>query len=136
MDSPPQDVQAQLRAATAGFDALFANDLHKARDLFAAGDSPFHALGNGVCAFLEAALGMEVCTSIASAVGRTYTQSPQTGLMAEASRLLALSEAGAKKELKLAKYSSQQATQFPPGTEWELLHSDAVILLGLTHALR
>lgn len=55
--------------------------------------------------------------------------------MAEASRLLALSEAGAKKQLKLAKYSSQ-TTQFPPGTEWELLHSDAVILLGLTHALR
>ena len=55
--------------------------------------------------------------------------------MAEASRLLALSEAGAKKELKVAK-TAPQATQFPPGTEWELLHSDAVILLGLTHALR
>ena len=56
-------------------------------------------------------------------------------MMAEASRLLALSEAGSKKELKLAK-SASQSTQFPPGTEWELLHSDAVILLGLTHALR
>ena len=55
--------------------------------------------------------------------------------MAEASRLLALSEVGAKKQLKLAK-SSSQTTQFTPGTEWELLHSDAVILLGLTHALR
>ncbi|KAI0748463.1 outer membrane protein Iml2/Tetratricopeptide repeat protein 39 [Daedaleopsis nitida] len=116
MDSPPNDTEAQLRAATVGFDQLFANDLHKARDTFAAGDSPFHALGHGVCAFLEAALGME------------------TGLMAEASRLLALSEAGSKKYLKLSKYSSQ-TTQFPPGTEWELLHSDAVILLGLTHAL-
>ena len=55
--------------------------------------------------------------------------------MAEASRLLTASEAGAKKQLKLAK-SSSQTTQFPPGTEWELLHSDSVILLGLTHALR
>ncbi|RDX56360.1 hypothetical protein OH76DRAFT_379943 [Lentinus brumalis] len=116
MDAAPQDTEAQLRAARVGFDYLFANDLQKARDTFAAGDSPFHAMGHGVCAFLEAALGME------------------TGLMAEASRLLALSEAGAKKQLKLARYSSQ-TTQFPPGTEWELLHSDAVILLGLTHAL-
>ncbi|RPD66519.1 hypothetical protein L226DRAFT_557573 [Lentinus tigrinus ALCF2SS1-7] len=116
MTAAPEDTSAQLRAASAGFDALFANDLQKARETFAASDSPFHAMGNGVCAFLEAALGME------------------TGLMAEASHLLALSEAGAKKQLKLAK-SSSQTTQFPPGTEWELLHSDAVILLGLTHAL-
>ncbi|KAI0723829.1 outer membrane protein Iml2/Tetratricopeptide repeat protein 39 [Cerioporus squamosus] len=116
MDAAAQDTEAQLRAARAGFDYLFANDLQKARETFAAGDSPFHAMGHGVCAFLEAALGME------------------TGLMVEASRLLALSEAGAKKQLKLAKYSSQ-TTQFPPGTEWELLHSDAVILLGITHAL-
>ncbi|CDO73644.1 hypothetical protein BN946_scf185014.g114 [Trametes cinnabarina] len=114
----PQETQAQLRAATIGFDHLFANDLEKARDVFASGDSPFHSLGLGVCAFLEAALGME------------------TGLMAEASRLLALAEAGSKKQLKLAKASSSAATQFPPGTEWELVHSDAVILLGLTHALR
>ena len=55
--------------------------------------------------------------------------------MAEASRLLTACETGAKKQLKIAKYSSQ-TTQFPPGTEWELLHSDSVILLGLTHALR
>lgn len=60
MDSNPQDTQAQLRAATVGFNYLFANELHKARDTFAAGDSPFHALGYGACAFLEAALGMEV----------------------------------------------------------------------------
>ena len=49
-----------LRSATTGFDALFANDLAKAREVFKATDSPFHALGAGVCAFLEAALGMEV----------------------------------------------------------------------------
>ncbi|KAI0373047.1 hypothetical protein BV20DRAFT_1050450 [Pilatotrama ljubarskyi] len=116
MAASPQDTAAQLRAATTGFDWLFANELEKARETFANGVSPFHSLGLGVCAFLEAALGME------------------TGLMTEASRLLALAEAGAKKQLKLAK-SSDKTTQFPPGTEWELLHSDAVILLGLTHAL-
>ncbi|PIL24330.1 hypothetical protein GSI_14083 [Ganoderma sinense ZZ0214-1] len=110
------DTQQQLRAATVGFDHLFANDLTKARDTFAGGDSPFHAMGHGVCAFLEAALAME------------------TGLMAEASRLLTACEAGAKNQLKLTK-SSSQTTPFPAGTEWELLHSDSVILLGLTHAL-
>ena len=49
-----------LQSATQGFGALFANDLDKARDIFKAEDSPFHLLGAGVCAFLEAALGMEV----------------------------------------------------------------------------
>ncbi|EJF66189.1 hypothetical protein DICSQDRAFT_78415 [Dichomitus squalens LYAD-421 SS1] len=116
MADPQLDTDKQLRAASVGFDHLFANDLTKARETFASGDSPFHQMGHGVCAFLEAALGME------------------TGLMAEASRLLALCEAGAKRQLKVAKLSSA-TTQFPPGTEWELLHSDAVILLGLTHAL-
>ncbi|KAI0672830.1 outer membrane protein Iml2/Tetratricopeptide repeat protein 39 [Trametes maxima] len=116
MTATPSNTAAELRAATVGFDGLFANELEQARETFASGESPFHSLGLGVCAFLEAALGME------------------TGLMAEASRLLALAEAGAKKQLKFAK-SSDKATQFPPGTEWELLHSDAVILLGLTHAL-
>ncbi|KAH9901427.1 outer membrane protein Iml2/Tetratricopeptide repeat protein 39 [Cubamyces lactineus] len=118
MTAPAEDMQAQLRAATVGFDYLFANELEKARETFASGESPFHLLGLGVCAFLEAALGME------------------TGLMAEASRLLALAEAGTKKQLKLAKSAPARASQFPPGTEWELLHSDSVILLGLTHALR
>lgn len=56
------DTQQQLRAATVGFDYLFANDLTKARETFAGGDSPFHSMGHGVCAFLEAALGMEVRT--------------------------------------------------------------------------
>ncbi|OBZ65787.1 Mitochondrial outer membrane protein IML2 [Grifola frondosa] len=106
------NTEMHLRSATEGFDWLFSNELNKARDTFTNGDSPFHALGLGVCAFLEAALGME------------------TGLMAEASRLLALSEAGARKHMKLAKTSSK-STQFPPGTEWELLHSDARVIHGI-----
>lgn len=111
-----EDVVSRLEEATKGFDYLFANDIGKARETFAAKDSPFHALGLGVCAFLEAALGMEL------------------HLMGEATRCLTLSENGAKKCMKLGKTSSASG-RFPPGSEWELLHADAVILLGLTHAL-
>ncbi|KAH9930772.1 uncharacterized protein B0H18DRAFT_993499 [Fomitopsis serialis] len=118
MASADEDVQQQLTDATHGFDQLFQNELEDSRNIFAASesDSPFHQLGLGVCAFLEAALGME------------------TGLLAEAQRCLSLSEAGSKKQLKASKYA-KRTTQFPPGTEWELLNSDAVILLGLNHAL-
>ena len=66
MAAPTEDTQAQLRAATVGFDYLFANELEKARETFAGGESPFHLLGLGVCAFLEAALGMEVYTFLQS----------------------------------------------------------------------
>ena len=60
---------------------------------------------------------------------------PQTALFAESARSLALSEAGSKKKIKSAK-AARSSTQFPPGTEWELMYSDAIILLGLNHALR
>ncbi|KZT09584.1 uncharacterized protein LAESUDRAFT_741851 [Laetiporus sulphureus 93-53] len=111
-----EDTHMHLRSATEGFDYLFSNDLAKARETFAEADSPFHQLGLGVCAFLEAALGME------------------TALLAEATRCLSASEAGSKRQLKAFK-SAKPSAFFPPGTEWELLHSDAVILLGLNHAL-
>ena len=58
------DPAESLRVASEGFDLLFANDLVGAVDLFSADryyDSPFHIMGLGVCAFLKAALGMEVC---------------------------------------------------------------------------
>lgn len=73
MAAAPQDTGAQLRAATVGFDWIFANELEKARETFASGDSPFHSLGLGVCAFLEAALGMEVCTPISHTSSHPYT---------------------------------------------------------------
>lgn len=44
-------------------------------------------------------------------------------------------EAGAKKQLKNSK-NLQQTGRFPAATEWELIYSDSVILLGLTYALR
>ncbi|KZT71236.1 hypothetical protein DAEQUDRAFT_763848 [Daedalea quercina L-15889] len=117
MTSIDDDAQKQLTDATCGFDELFQNELDNARKIFADSDSPFHQLGLGVCAFLEAALGME------------------TGLLVEAQRCLSLSEAGSKKQLKASKYYAKPTTKFPSGTEWELLNSDAVILLGLNHAL-
>lgn len=54
-----------LRSATQGFDHLFANDINAAKNAFeSADDSPFHLLGLGVVAFLQAALGMEVGCSL------------------------------------------------------------------------
>jgi hypothetical protein len=53
--------------------------------------------------------------------------------MAEASKLLALSEAGARRDMKAPKGRATQ--HFPAGMEFEILNADAVVLLGLTHAL-
>jgi hypothetical protein len=55
--------------------------------------------------------------------------------MTEASRVLALAEAGAKKKSKVAR-ESRGSHRFQPGLEWEVLQADAVVLLGLTSALR
>jgi hypothetical protein len=125
--TPATGTAAALASANAGFDHLFANDIALARTAFAANAaSPFHLLGLSVCAFLEAALGME------------------SGLMGEASRLLTLSEAGAKKAAaESRKTTSANANssgkdgggRFAPGLEYDILHVDAVVLLGLTHAL-
>lgn len=49
-----------LQNATNGFDYLFSNDIDSARTHFQNHDDPFSLLGTGICAFLEAALGMEV----------------------------------------------------------------------------
>ncbi|KAF7354120.1 Mitochondrial outer membrane protein [Mycena venus] len=118
---PATGTAAALASANAGFDFLFANDIARARASFSDptnASSPFHLLGLGVCAFLEAALGME------------------SGLMGEAS------EAGAKKAAADAKKANAEKKngrdgggRFAPGLEYEILHADAVVLLGLTHAL-
>ena len=60
MASTDDETQKQLTDATRGFDELFQNELDNARKIFSSSDSPFHQLGLGACAFLEAALGMEV----------------------------------------------------------------------------
>ncbi|KAF9524468.1 outer membrane protein Iml2/Tetratricopeptide repeat protein 39 [Crepidotus variabilis] len=116
---PPEHPNAaQLRSATEGFDFLFSNDITAAKKHFEPHDDPFHILGLGVCSFLEAALGME------------------SGLMTEASRCLALAEAGTRRQMKSPKPSDfTYRTRFPHGLEWEILNADAVVLLGLTNAL-
>jgi len=53
-----------LHSATQGFDHLFANDIDAAKKAFESEDAPFHLLGLGVVAFLQAALGMEVGLSL------------------------------------------------------------------------
>ncbi|CAK5283493.1 unnamed protein product [Mycena citricolor] len=124
-----------LVSATAGFDALFKNDNVGARAAFSAPSdpSPFHLLGLGAVAFLEAALGME------------------PGLMAEATKILQSAEQGAKRaEAEARKAGSATGSartkggvdghgdgggRFVPGVEWEILHADTVVLLGLTQAL-
>lgn len=63
----------QLVSATEGFNHLFSNEIVEARTTFASDDSPFHLLGLGVCAFLEAALGMEVHSTIANNVNILLT---------------------------------------------------------------
>ncbi|TFK18910.1 hypothetical protein FA15DRAFT_627434 [Coprinopsis marcescibilis] len=116
-----QDTNLQmLESATKGFDYLFANDIEGARKHFAGSEDPFHLMGAGTIAFLEAALGME------------------THLVTEASRCLALSEAGAKRQIKVQQSSpsaSLSTSRFPAGLEWEIVSADAVVLLGLTNAL-
>ena len=53
---------ALLHSAKLGFNYLLSNDIVGAEEKFAqSNDDPYHLLGLGVCAFLEAALGMEVC---------------------------------------------------------------------------
>lgn len=56
--------------------------------------------------------------------------------MVEATRCLTLSEAGAKKKSKTRGSRPTGSHRFQPGLEWDILQADAVILLGLTNALR
>lgn len=60
-ENPDRLNVSQLLNATKGFDYLFTDDIDAARKHFEKHDDSFHLLGLGVCAFLEAALGMEVC---------------------------------------------------------------------------
>jgi hypothetical protein len=60
MLSPTDETVAHLKSATTGFDFIFSNELEKAEDLFKTSDSALHLLGSGACAFLQAALSMEV----------------------------------------------------------------------------
>ncbi|KAF8498327.1 outer membrane protein Iml2/Tetratricopeptide repeat protein 39 [Gautieria morchelliformis] len=105
-----------IRHAGTGFDLLFSNELDAAKTHLSSEDSAFHLLGLGCVVFLQAALGME------------------TGMMAEASRLLTSAEAKARKGAKASK-TSPQTRRFVSGLDFEVLQADAVLLLGFTQAL-
>ncbi|KAF8321184.1 hypothetical protein DL93DRAFT_2051790 [Clavulina sp. PMI_390] len=116
---------AQIIAASAGFEAIFNDDLKLATSTFSGGSSPFHSLGNGVAHFLQAALGMEACLL------SFFTPT----------KYLTIAEAGAKEQAKLAKsgkspFKDVGARQFRQGIEWDALQADAIVLLGLTNALQ
>ena len=64
MLSPTEETIADIKSATAGFDMIFSNELEKAENLFGKGDSALHLLGSGACAFLQAALSLEVRTRL------------------------------------------------------------------------
>jgi hypothetical protein len=74
----------------------------------------------------------------------------ESGLMPETMRLLAASEAGAKRAVADARRENSNSNntgkngksrkgdgggRFAPGLEYEILQADAVVLLGVTHAL-
>ena len=58
----------------------------------------------------------------------------ESGVVEEAVKALNEAEAVARAQVKASK-STKSTTRFPPGTEWEVLHADAVVLQGLTNAL-
>jgi len=58
--TPTEEAIADIKSATAGFDLIFSNELEKAETLFKTSDSALHLLGSGACAFLQAALSLEV----------------------------------------------------------------------------
>lgn len=59
-----EDTLKEMNEATRGFDLLLSNQLPEARAVFGENDHPFHLMGRGVCAFLQAALGMEVSSEV------------------------------------------------------------------------
>ena len=70
---------ALLESATKGFGFLFSNDMAAARAHFDGKDDPFHLMGLGVCAFMEAVLGMEVCDLCSSSFDRALGRAGQVG---------------------------------------------------------
>lgn len=107
-----------IRHANIGFDQVFSNDLSAAKEQFASRDSAPHLMGLGCIAFLQAALGMEVES------------------ISEAIEFLNLAQKKAQKEAKAARNDVQtRSRRFPPGLEYDVMHADSVLLLGLAQAL-
>lgn len=58
----------------------------------------------------------------------------ESALIDEAVKALNEGETAARSQHKLTK-AAPSVTKFPAGIEWEMLHADALVLQGLTHAL-
>jgi len=67
---PTDETIAHIKSATAGFDLIFSNELESAEELFKSSDSALHRLGSGACAFLQAALSLEVRPHLRSTSSR------------------------------------------------------------------
>jgi Protein of unknown function (DUF3808) len=76
MLSPTEEAIADLKSATLGFDHIFSNQLDKAEELFKTNDSALHLLGSGACAFLQAALSLEVRTPYPMVQAMSHTLTP------------------------------------------------------------
>jgi hypothetical protein len=127
------DTVSQLTSAAKGFDHLFADEIANARKSFTAEaqTSPFHSVGLAVCWLIEAAFGMEVRIHLAGRSADVFL--PQSNSIQEAAESLAFAEQVAKKQMKTPKAN---AHRFPPGTEWQVLHADTVVLLSMTYEMR
>lgn len=60
----------------------------------------------------------------------------KSAMIAEANAKLSGAEAQAKRQFKSASKSNKDTHRFPPGTLWELIHADCIILLGLIQGLK
>ncbi|KAI6040557.1 hypothetical protein EDC04DRAFT_3140213 [Pisolithus marmoratus] len=114
-----QDTEEMFRLANQGFDLLLANDLDAAVDIFAAEgqeNSPMHLMGLGICTVLKAVLHLE----------------PE--LMEAATKCLTLAKRVSRKHMTLAKPSTS-GRHSQSGVEWEVLHTDIILILGMTYGL-
>lgn len=58
----------------------------------------------------------------------------ESGVVEQAIKALNAAESAARAKVKSAK-ASKSATSYPAATEWEILHTDALVLQGLTQPL-
>ncbi|KAI0172205.1 hypothetical protein GGR52DRAFT_458764 [Hypoxylon sp. FL1284] len=125
----PAASQTELRArevaamhdAMAGASRIMNDDIDGAEEMLREGDSAFHHLGMGVCAFMKSILGFE----------KTF--------MVEASNRLYECENAAWNEMKKAQKEANPADAderiYPPGSEYALVLADAQLMSAVVGVL-
>lgn len=111
--SPITSTEDEIADATLGFNALFNNDLITANQILSNHISPFHQVGLGLTAFLQAALGLEDQDLYAAL---TVLVKAETAALA-------------------SKASSSSDQVFGDGLQYKLLVGDAVLCQALIHVL-